>query len=282
MIYQDSDSASRSRLYEERKRSLEVEKVLCGQREMQKSFARMLRVKAHVTLQEQWVNEDRARFNAWLDREHFPYVFDYKSIPFDEWLVEKTRGQFFAPTTIKVRPQKIDKTAEEEPRPPAVSVETKSVVGLEERVQISESEIDLENGSLEECSNDEQDQFIVLAEQTTPIDMIIGDTADMEKSRSVKLFELKAEVMLGGHNNCSTYSAAENEKYFSKTEIFGENSLFGLERNQVENFNINISRLGIKHRWPPPIWFGLFSFHLLNYFLNHSVSRPMHKKLRGA
>ena len=105
MIYQDSDSAPRSRLYEE--------KVLSDQREMQKSFAHMLRIKTPVTLQEQWVNEDRARFNEWLDREHFPYVFDYKSIPFDEWLVEKTRGNF------SLRPQKIDETAEEEPRPPA-------------------------------------------------------------------------------------------------------------------------------------------------------------------
>ena len=33
-----------------------------------------------------------------------------------------------------------------------------------------------------------------------------------------------------------------------------ENSLFGLERNQVENFNIKISRLGIKHIWPPPVY----------------------------
>ena len=92
MIYQDSDSAPCSRLYEESKRSLEVEKVLCGQREMQKSFARMLRIKAHVSLREQWVNEDTTRFNAWLNREHFPYGFDYKSIPFDEWLVEKNGG----------------------------------------------------------------------------------------------------------------------------------------------------------------------------------------------
>ncbi|TQD93553.1 hypothetical protein C1H46_020824 [Malus baccata] len=74
MIYQDSDLAQRSRLYElleelkkhneECKRSFEVEKILRGHRDMQKSFACMLRIKAHVTLQEQWVNEDRARFNA--------------------------------------------------------------------------------------------------------------------------------------------------------------------------------------------------------------------------
>ena len=107
--------------------------------------------------------------------------------------------------------------------------------------------------------------------------MVIGDKVDIKKSHSAKLFEFKAEIgeiiIPGGHNNCSTHSVVENEKYFSKTEIFGENSLFGVERNQVENFNIKISRLGIKHCWPPPVlWFGHFSFHLLNNFLNHSVS----------
>ena len=150
------------------------------------------------------------------------------------------------------------------------------MVGLEENVQVSEPEIDSENDSSEECSNDEHGQDTVLDAETTPIDMIIGDKADIKKSHSTKLFELKAKIgeiiMPGGHNNCSTHSAIENEKYFSKSEIFGENSLFGLERNQVENFNIKISRLGIKHRWPPHVWFGHFSFHLLNYFLNHSVS----------
>ena len=186
MIYQDFDSAPRSRLYEE--------KVLSGQREMQKSFAHMLRIKAHVTLQKQWVNEDRARFNAWLDREHFPYVFDYKSIPFDQWLVEKARGQFFAPVTTNIRPKKIVEMAEEVPRPPVVSVEIESVVGLEEKVQVFEPEIDLENGSSEECSNDEQDQFTVLDAETTPIDMIISDKADIKKSHSAKLFDLKAEI----------------------------------------------------------------------------------------
>ena len=93
MIYQDSNLAQRSRLYElleelkkhneECKKSLEAEKVLRGHREMQKSFACMLKIKAPVTLQGQWVNEDRARFNAWLDGEHFPH---YKSILFEEWL----------------------------------------------------------------------------------------------------------------------------------------------------------------------------------------------------
>ena len=110
MIYQDSDLAQHSRLYElleelkkhneERKRSFEVEKILRGHRDMQKSFACMLRIKAPVTLQRQWVNEDRARFNAWLDEENFPYVSDYRSIPFEKWLSPKDRGQFFAPTTI--------------------------------------------------------------------------------------------------------------------------------------------------------------------------------------
>ena len=97
---------------------------------------------------------------------------------------------------------------------------------------------------------------VILDAETTPIDMIIGDKAEIKKSHSAKLFELKAEIgeiiMHGGHNNCSTHSAVENEKYFSKSEIFGENSSFGLKRNQIENFDIKTTRLGIKHRWPPP------------------------------
>ena len=82
---------------------------------------------------------------------------------------------------------------------------------------------------------------MVLDAETTPMDMVIGDKADMEKSHSVKLFKLKAEIMPEGHNNCSTHSAAKNEKYFAKSKIFGENSLFGLEKNQVENFDIKRS-----------------------------------------
>ncbi|KAM1755842.1 hypothetical protein COP2_008322 [Malus domestica] len=75
--------------------------------------------------------------------------------------------------------------------------------------------------------------------------MIIGDEADMEKPRSAKLFELKAEIgeiiMPGGLNNCPTHSAADNEKYFAKSKVFGDDSLFGLERNQIENFDIKRS-----------------------------------------
>ncbi|KAM1135480.1 hypothetical protein ACFX2I_044503 [Malus domestica] len=261
MIYQDSDLAPRSQLYElleqlekhdeERKRSLEVEKILRGHREMQKSFTCMLRIKAHVTLQEQWVNEDRARFNVWLDGEHFPYVFDYRSIPFEEWLAQKAGGQFFAPVTTNIRPKKIVKLAEEQ-RPPIFAVETENMVGLEEKVQVSETQINSENDSSEECSNDEQGRDIGLAGKTTPIDMIIGDKADKDKSHSAKFFELKAEIMPGRHNNCSTHSAAEKEKYFAESEIFGENYLFGLKQNQFKDFVITRSRLEIKHRWPPP------------------------------
>ncbi|TQD73832.1 hypothetical protein C1H46_040635 [Malus baccata] len=220
---------------------------------MQESFACMLKIKAPVTLQGQWVNEDRARFNAWLDEENFPYVSDYRSIPFEKWLGPKVGGQFFASAVIRHRPKKIVNLAEEQ-KPPIFSIETESVVGLEEKIQVLEldTKIDLENDSSEECSNDERSQDIGLAQETTPIDMIIGDKADMEKSCSAKLFELKAEIMPGGHNNCSTHSAAENEKYFTKSKIFWKNSLFGLERNQFENFDAKRSRLGIKHRWPPP------------------------------
>ncbi|TQD85140.1 hypothetical protein C1H46_029314 [Malus baccata] len=216
----------------------------------------MVRIKAPVTLQEQWVNEDRARFNAWLDEERFPYVSDYRSIPFEKWLGPKVGGQFFAPATIKIRPQKIVKMAEEICRPPVVSVETQSVVGLKEKVEVSEPKIDSKNDSSEECSNDEQCQDMVLDAETMTIDMVIGDKADMEKSHSAKLLELKAKIgeiiMPGGHNNCSTHSAADDKKYFAKSKIFGGNSLFGLERNQFEDFVITRSRLGIKHRWPPP------------------------------
>ena len=125
------------------------------------------------------------------------------------------------------------------------------MVGLEERVQVSESKFDLENDSSAKCSNDKQGQDTVLDAETTPIDMIIGDKVDIKKSHSAKLFELKAEIgeiiMPGEHNNCLTHSAVENEKYFSKLEIFGEKSLFGLKRNQIEDFDIKRSRLGIKH-----------------------------------
>lgn len=31
----------------------------------------IVKVKAHVTLQELWVNEDMTCFSAWLDEEHF-------------------------------------------------------------------------------------------------------------------------------------------------------------------------------------------------------------------
>ena len=113
------------------------------------------------------------------------------------------------------------------------------MVGLEEKVHISEPQIDSKNDLSDECSNDEQGRDIGLAEKATPIDMVIGDKADMEKSCSVKLFELKAEIgeinMSGGHKYYSAHLAAENKKYFAMSNVFGENSLFGLERNQFEN-----------------------------------------------
>ena len=133
------------------------------------------------------------------------------------------------------------------------------MVGLEENIQVSEPKINLENDSSEECSNDEQGQDKGLVPKIMPLDMIIGDKADMEKSRSAKLFELKAEIgeiiMPGGHNNCSTHLTVENKKYFVTLKIFGEIFSFGLK-----------SRLGITHRWPPPPL-----YNLTTYFLNHSA-----------
>ena len=124
----------------------------------------MIKVKVHHSLQDQWLKEDRARYYEWLDKK---MPLGFKSIPFEEWLAQKTGGQFFAPATIKIRPKKIIEMAEEKPRPPVVSVETESAIGLEERVQISKSKIDLENDSSAECSNDEQSQDTVLDAETT-------------------------------------------------------------------------------------------------------------------
>ena len=79
--------------------------------------------------------------------------------------------------------------------------------------------------------------------------MIIGDTANMEKSNLAKLFELKAEIneviMHGGHNNCSTHSTAD-EKYFTRSKIFGGHFLFDLVQNLISNISIERSRQGIK------------------------------------
>ena len=253
MIYFDQPSRDEIRrlLQEIVEQQKWLGRICEANKERRKSFSQMIKVKVHHSLQDQWLNEDRDRYYEWLDKKT---PIEFKSIPFEQWLAQKTGGQFFAPATIKIRPKKIVETAEEKPRPPVFSVETESVVGLEENIQVSEPQIDLENDSSKECSNDEQGRDIGLAQETTPIDMIIGDKADIERFHSAKLFELKAEIMPGGHNNCSTHSAAENKKYFAKFKIFGENSLFGLERNRFEDFDINLSRLGIKHRWPPPLY----------------------------
>ncbi|KAM1686085.1 hypothetical protein ACFX2K_034227 [Malus domestica] len=107
---------------------------------------------------------------------------------------QKVWGQISNPATIKIRTQHIVKMTEETPRPFVVLVKIASSVGLEKKVQVSKLKIDLENDSSEECSNDEQGRDIDLAGKTTPIDMIIGDKDDLEKSHSAKLFELKAEI----------------------------------------------------------------------------------------
>ncbi|KAM1064680.1 hypothetical protein ACFX15_028134 [Malus domestica] len=186
---------------------------------------------------------------------------------------QEAGGQISTPATTNIRPKKIVNLTEEQ-RPPIFSIEIESVVGLEEKVQISESQINLENDLSEECSNDEQDRYtasdhkttsidmvigdMVLDVETTPIDMIIGDKADMGKSRSAKLFKLKAEIdeiiMPGGHTNCSTHSVADVKKTFVKPSIFGDDCLFGSMQNLIGCVDIQRSRLGIKHRWPPPLY----------------------------
>ncbi|TQD94885.1 hypothetical protein C1H46_019487 [Malus baccata] len=213
---------------------------------------------------------------------------DFNQVPLETWrqvkhcyqkkakLLEKLSrrwGQFSAPATVKLRPRKIVKMAEEEPRPHVCSVETESVVGLKEKVQVSDPKIDSGNDSSNEYSNDERGQYTALDEkttsidmvigdmileaETTQIDMIIGDKADIEKSQSTKLFKLKAEIgeiiMPGGHNNCPTQSATDKTS-FIKPNVFGDVILFDFEKSQTENFDIKRSQLGIKHRWPPPLY----------------------------
>ena len=67
------------------------------------------------------------QFYEWLDKKT---PFGFKSISFEEWLDQKVGRQFFAPATTNIRPKKIVKMAEEEPRPPVFSVEMEIVVGL--------------------------------------------------------------------------------------------------------------------------------------------------------
>ena len=85
---------------------------------------------------------------------------------------------------------------EEKVRPPIFSVKTESLVGLEEKVQVSEpnTKINSENDSSKECSNDEQGRYTISVEKTMTVDMVIGDKPIMEQSRSAELFELKRKL----------------------------------------------------------------------------------------
>lgn len=59
-------------------------KFLDAHEEMRRSFTYMMKIKAPITLQEQWVKKDRTQFNIFLDEEHFPYIPKYNSVPFKE------------------------------------------------------------------------------------------------------------------------------------------------------------------------------------------------------
>lgn len=69
----------------------------------------------------------------------------------------------------------------------------------------------------------------------------IGDKADMGQFLLAELFELKVKIseviMLGGHNN-SMHLAVENQTYLTKSRLFRDDPLFGLERNQIKNNDI--------------------------------------------
>ncbi|KAM1230186.1 hypothetical protein ACFX2G_041269 [Malus domestica] len=195
MVYQDLREGEIWHLFKEIvKQQKRLDWIIEANEERQKYFFQMRKVKVHHNLQDQWLNEDRARYYEWLDKKT-SFCLRFKSIPFEEWLDQKTGRQFFASATTNIQPKKIVEKAEKEPRSPVFVVETEIMVGLEEKVQVSEQKIDLKNDSSDECSNYEQGRDIGLAEKTTPIDMIIGDKADMEKSRSVKLLELKPKLV---------------------------------------------------------------------------------------
>ena len=134
MIRQDHNHDEIRRLFKEIvKQQKRLGWIIEANEEWRKSFSQMIKVKVHHSLQDQWLNESRARYYDWLDKKT-PFCPRFKSIPFEEWLDQKTGGgQFFAPATIKIWPKKIAKMAEETPRPPVVLVETESMVGLEEK-----------------------------------------------------------------------------------------------------------------------------------------------------
>lgn len=115
----------------------EVDKILDAYEEMRESFSQMLKVIAYITLQEQWVKEDRASLNACLDDNHFPFFLGYKSIPFKVSLDQKVGGRILTSALIKHRPKNIVHTTEEV-RLPNLSAKIEKLISSEEKVQVSE------------------------------------------------------------------------------------------------------------------------------------------------
>lgn len=61
---------------EEAKRAREVEKIIDAHEKKMRFPFPNVKVKAHITLQELWVNKDMTCFSAWLDEEQFSIVLD--------------------------------------------------------------------------------------------------------------------------------------------------------------------------------------------------------------
>lgn len=116
----------------------EVDKILDAYEEMTESFSQMLQVIAHITLQEQWVKEDRACLSACLDDKHFPFVLGYQSIPFKVRLDQKVGGQILTSTLIKHRPKNIVYTTEEEVRLLNLLAKRENLISSKEKAQVSE------------------------------------------------------------------------------------------------------------------------------------------------
>lgn len=72
----------------------------------------------------------------------------------------------------------------------------------------------------------------------------------MEQSHSAELFDFKNKIgeviMLKGGHSSSAYLVIENINYLDELKIFGDDPLFSLEQNRIEDIGIKRSRLEIK------------------------------------